>query len=75
MFSRDIFSFRLRELRTSRNIKQKVLGLIVGIAEGAISNLEKGKRSPSIEIAVALADFFDVSLDYLVGRSNDPRRR
>ncbi|WP_257720094.1 helix-turn-helix domain-containing protein [Desulfotruncus alcoholivorax] len=74
IFSRDKFSYRLKELRKSRSVKQKELGQIVGLAESAINNLENKRRSPSIEIAVALADFFDVSLDYLVGRSDDPRR-
>ncbi|MCL6559475.1 MAG: helix-turn-helix domain-containing protein [Firmicutes bacterium] len=75
MFHRDRFSTRLKELRRLKGLKQKELGLIVGLAESAINNLENNRRSPSIEIAIALADFFDVSLDYLVGRSDNPRRR
>ncbi|MCL6479480.1 MAG: helix-turn-helix transcriptional regulator, partial [Peptococcaceae bacterium] len=65
IFSREKFSCRLKELRKSKGTKQKELGEIVGIAESAINNLENKRRSPSIEIAVALAIYFDVSLDYL----------
>ncbi|MCG8401628.1 MAG: helix-turn-helix transcriptional regulator [Firmicutes bacterium] len=74
MFSKKIFSCRLRQLRTSRNIKQKDLGQIAGISEAAIAQLESGKRGPSIDVACILARFFEVSLDYLVGLSDNPRR-
>jgi len=74
MFSRKLFSDRLKELRKSNNIRQKELGDIIGISESAVSYLEKGKRSPSIEAVVAIADYFGVSLDYLVGRSDNPRQ-
>jgi transcriptional regulator with XRE-family HTH domain len=43
--------------------------------KGTISQFEKMITSPSVDTLIALADFFDVSLDYLVGRSDDPRRR
>jgi DNA-binding XRE family transcriptional regulator len=75
MFDRNKFSLRLRELRLNNSLKQKDLGQILEVTDAAITQLEKGKRSPSIELAVALADYFDVSLDYLVGRSDDPARR
>jgi transcriptional regulator with XRE-family HTH domain len=42
------------------------------MTEGAISRLENGERSPSIEVAVALSKFFDVSVDYLLGITNNP---
>lgn len=75
IFLRDTFSVRLKELRINHNLKQKELGQITGISEAAISRFEAGNRTPSMDVALALADYFDVSLDYLVGRSDDPTRR
>lgn len=65
---------RLKKLRISHGLKQKDLGHIVGMTEGAISRLESGERSPSIEVAVALSQFFNVSLDYFLGSSDSPNR-
>ena len=53
----------------------KELGYILGVTDESVRLLEKSKRSPSFEILCALADYFDVSIDYLVGRSDDPTRR
>ena len=50
------------------------LGEYLSVTDEAVRLLEKGKRSPSFEVLCALADYFDVSLDYLVGRSDDPGR-
>ena len=74
MFSKELFSVRLRELRASKGISQKALAYILGISDAAVNMLEKEKRLPSFEILLALADYFNVSLDYLVGRSDDPTR-
>lgn len=50
------------------------IGSELGVTDEAVRLLEKGKRSPSFEVLCSLADYFDVSLDYLVGRSDDPTR-
>ena len=50
----------------------KELGDIIGISDEAIRLMEKSKRSPSFEVLCKLADYFDVSLDYLVGRGDNP---
>ncbi len=75
MFDRKIFSERVLSLRKSANMSQTELGMAVGISYFAIGKIEKGERATSIEVLCALADYFDVSLDYLVGRSDDPARR
>ncbi|AEG16026.1 MAG: hypothetical protein PWP72_2102 [Thermoanaerobacter sp.] len=67
-------SARLRELRTSRKISQTALSNAIGVSQRAISYYEAGKDIPTLDVLIRLADFFDVSLDYLVGRSDDPRR-
>lgn len=71
---RNFFSARLLLCRKKSALSQKSLATILGVSDAAITMMERGKRSPSFEILCALADFFDVSLDYLVGRSDDPTR-
>lgn len=63
---------RLRELRKEKHLTLKQLGNIIGVTECAISQYELGKREPSKEILVRLADFFGVSVDYLLGRTEKP---
>lgn len=67
------FSERLISLRQSHGITQRQLAIEVGVSEIAIQNYENSRRKPAFDILIALADFFGVSLDYLVGRSDDPR--
>lgn len=68
------FSERLVLLRKSRNLTQKQLAADIQLSELAIQHYEAQRRKPAFDILIALADYFDVSLDYLVGRSNDPAR-
>lgn len=71
---RIVFSERLSALRLARKVSMAKLGEAASISDEAIRLLERGKRSPSFEVLLALADYFGVSLDYLVGRSDDPKR-
>lgn len=64
----ETFNKRLKELRLAANLSQKQLGLLVNIGESTVQSYELGTRVPSITIAIALADYFNVTLDYLVGR-------
>lgn len=68
------FSTRLKELRSARNLTQKAVAESAGIATMAYQRYEYGTREPAFRQLIALADYFDVSLDYLVGRSDDPTR-
>lgn len=63
---------RLRELRRSKKINMKELGKIIGVSEGAVSLYENGKRKPDYETLTALADYFGVSTDYLLERTDTP---
>ena len=65
---------RLRSLRKARNLKREQLAAAIGVTPRVITFYETNDREPSLRVLIALADFFDVSLDYLVGRSDDPRR-
>ena len=63
-------NLRLRELRIVRNIKQQELARVIGCSPGAYSKYDLGDREPSIDILSKIADYYEVSLDYLVGRDN-----
>lgn len=60
---------RLRNLRKSKNLTTKELGEIIGCSNPTITNYELGHRSPDVETLCKLADFFEVSIDYLLGRT------
>lgn len=65
---------RIRTLRTMNNITQKQLSEILGISVVSLQRFEYGSARPSLDTLLILADYFNVSLDYLVGRSDDPTR-
>lgn len=60
----------LKELRLSKDLTQEDLGKILNKTKNNISQYETGKREPDTETLNKIADFFDVSIDYLLGRSN-----
>lgn len=68
------FSERLKYLRTSRNLTQKQIYEAVGMSAIGYQRYEYGEREPAYQKLLALADYFDVSLDYLAGRSDNPAR-
>ena len=74
MFNKKIFATRLRELRTKHAVTAITLSKELGISKAAISQFENEANYPHCNTLCALADYFDVSLDYLVGRSDDPTR-
>ncbi|MBU2702618.1 transcriptional regulator with XRE-family HTH domain [Sporomusaceae bacterium BoRhaA] len=75
MISREKFSERLKALRTAKNLSHAALGNKLGVSKALIGHWETGFRLPSLEVANALADYFDVSIDYLVGKSDKPERK
>jgi len=64
------FPDRLKELRRQKLISQKLLAETIGLSERGIQNYERGTNKPTSDILVKLADFFGVTVDYLVGRTN-----
>ena len=68
----NLFSTRLYELRKNHNISQPVLGEAVGLSKQTINDIEKGRSKTTIDKAILLADYFNVSLDYLTGRTDEP---
>lgn len=70
MMIKDMFSLQLKELRQQRNLSQKELAKILNVATGTVGNWEAGSREPDFSMAIKIADFFDVSLDRLLGREH-----
>lgn len=66
------FSERLKNLRKTRMIPQKYIAEYLGISVSAYQYYEAGKNEPSIARLIMLADLFNVSIDYLVGRTENP---
>lgn len=65
-----ILSKNLRELREQKNLRQQDVADIVGSSQKNVLNWEIGKFEPDIQTLWKLADYFDVTIDYLVGRSD-----
>ncbi|MCU4923950.1 helix-turn-helix domain-containing protein [Bacillus cereus] len=63
---------KIKELRKNNKITQEQLGNAIGVSKMAISYFEKGKKSPGRETLEKIADYFNVTTDYLLGRSEDP---
>jgi transcriptional regulator with XRE-family HTH domain len=69
----EIVAKRLRTLRNGLNISQAKMAPIVGLKQSAINRYENDQAEPSCETLLRYADYFDVSLDYIFGRTDDPQ--
>lgn len=65
---------RLKELRLAKSMTLKAMADMLGMVQRNYQRYETGEVDPPLSKAIALADYFNVSLDYLVGRSDDPTR-
>lgn len=68
----EIFAERVHMLRKQRGMSQKELGEAIGLSHKSISTIESGSRTTTLEKLVALARFFQVSTDYLLGLCEEP---
>jgi transcriptional regulator with XRE-family HTH domain len=66
------FGERVAELRIKSGFTQKVIGEKVGVTKSAFANYESGERHPNFETVVKIADALNVSVDYLLGRTDQP---
>lgn len=66
----NIFGERLKELRQEKKMGQVELAKSLGVSKGVVSLWENGLREPSMGSLIAVATFFGVSIDYLVGLEN-----
>lgn len=64
------FSRRLQQLRERRGVNRKALGECCGLSKNTIGQYERGEREPLASSLVKLADFFDISVEDLLGRKN-----
>lgn len=63
---------RLKELRKSKGYTQVALQMHTGIEQALLSKFETGERVPPTETLLVLAQFYDVSIDYILCRTNNP---
>ena len=68
----EVISKRLKQLREDAGLSQSKIGQLVGVPQSSIYRYEQGQSVPSPKTFRWYADYFDVSLDYLFGRTNDP---
>jgi transcriptional regulator with XRE-family HTH domain len=62
----------LKKLRKEAGLTQISLQMKTGIEQALLSKFENGERTPPTETLIALADFYNVSMDYIVGRTENP---
>lgn len=63
---------RLKELRKKRGVSQVKLALDLHTTQNSISRYETGERQADYDMLIAIADYFGVSIDYLLGRTENP---
>ena len=68
-----VLAERLKQCRKAKGLTQKEVAIHCDITEKAYQNYERMTREPKLEILLKIADMFDVSLDYLVGRTDMKR--
>ena len=69
------FADRLKTLRTTKQLSQQDLATQLGcVSKSSINMYERGEREPGLDVLGAIADFFNVDLDYLIGKSESPSR-
>ena len=64
---------RLKEVRKAKGLSQLKLALDLNTNQNTISRYESGQREPGLTELVKIADYFDVSVDYLLERTDNPR--
>ena len=64
---------RLKELRKKKGISQLRLATDLNTTQNTISRYETGEREPGIDELIKIADYFNVSVDYLIGRTENPK--
>ena len=65
--------FRLKELRKKHNISQVKLAIDLNLNQNSISRYETGEREADYQTLIEIADYFQVSIDYLLGRTENPK--
>ena len=66
----ETFAKRLKELRDEKGLTQQEIGKLVNMSKMAVSHWEKGHSEPSIAQLICLSNYFEVTVDYLVGKTD-----
>jgi len=66
------FSDSVKMLRESQNLSQEQFGKLIGLSKQTINDIEKGRSKTTLDRAAKIADYFGVSIDYLMGRTDSP---
>lgn len=64
---------RIRDLRENKDLTQAQLGEAIGVPQRTLSYYENGQRMVPLEVLSAIADFFGVSVDYILERTDNPK--
>ena len=64
---------RLKELRKKKHMTQQRLAIELSMSQNTISRYETGEREADYKTLILIADYFQVSIDYLLERTDDPR--
>lgn len=72
-YSKKIMGSRIRDLREARSMSITALAKEVGIERPTLGNIEHGRKGPSYEVAARICQYFDVSMDYLIGLTDNPK--
>ena len=73
MFSKELFGQRLREVRNQHKETQQDLADYLNSAKNSISEIENGKRTTTAEKIALICEHYNISADYLLGLSDDPK--
>ncbi|MCL2248043.1 MAG: helix-turn-helix transcriptional regulator [Oscillospiraceae bacterium] len=68
---KTIFAVRLAELRVERGMNQRQVSGDLGVSQAVLSHYENGLREPKLEFVLKLCSYYDVTSDYLLGRSDE----
>ena len=69
------FAATLKKIRKNKNVSQKTVAQQLGYGYTAIANYESGRNEPSIDDLIKIADYFEVSMDCLVGRECEKNKQ
>lgn len=74
MFALSVLGSRIKYLREKKNLSQKRLADSLGITNVQLSRYESGDRKPDPETILQIADYFETTTDYLLGKTNNPHQ-
>lgn len=70
-----MFRIRLKQLRENSKLSQRAFAEILGIAQSTVGMWESGKREPDFATTQKIADYFNVTVDYLLGRESESQQK